>query len=120
MSCYCDFDPPSIYSAVIHTARKSYLCDECHGVIPIGEKYERVFLVQEGDALTCFTCSRCNEIVRFMRQHVPCFCHVHGNMIDDAIECAKEYSHEAPGLLFGIYRRVILARRHKAMQKIAA
>jgi hypothetical protein len=35
-------------------------------------------------------------------------------MRDAMIETAREYADEAPGLLFGAYRREILIRRHRS------
>lgn len=32
-------------------------------------------------------------------------------LIEDSIEAAREYAHEAPGLLFGAYRRQVAIKR---------
>lgn len=57
------------------------------------------------------TCSRCLALRDWVKAHVPCFCWHHDNMIEDAIETCDHYSPEAPGLLFGAYRRRILIER---------
>lgn len=45
-------------------AEKAHCCDECGGVIPKGEKYERIKLFGEGGFLIHRTCPACVEIRR--------------------------------------------------------
>jgi hypothetical protein len=55
----------------------------------------------------------------WVKAHVPCFCWAHGNIIEDAIETARNYAHEAPGLLFGAYRRQVAIMRQRKLHNAA-
>lgn len=112
MDCYCDYDAPSFYHCETRKARKQHVCSECHKAIRPGDQYEHVNGKWD-DVSTFKTCSRCLDLKAFVRAHVPCFCWEHGNIVDGAIETAQEFGHEAPGLLFGAYRRKILIERHE-------
>ena len=112
MDCYCDYEPATVYTAVLHTARKPHKCLECGGQIAPGEKYERVFAIWEGDPATCKTCTRCLDLREYVKAHVPCFCWAHHSMHDDAIETVEQYAHEAPGLFFGAARLYLTAIFH--------
>ncbi len=112
MSCYCDYEPASAYVKTTHKAKKQHKCYECHRAINQGEVYEKVWGIWEGDAVTVKTCQRCLDLRDYITAHVPCFCIGHGNVNDDAIETAREYAHESPGLLFGAYRRLVNIRRN--------
>jgi hypothetical protein len=107
MSCYCDYSYPDFYVDRMVKAKKNHRCDECGRTILAGEKYEYVSAVWEGDFSTCKTCDKCLELRQYTKAHVPCFCWQHGNVIQDAIDTLQEYAHEAPGLLFGGYRRYL-------------
>ena len=114
MDCYCDYEMPRVYAAMQPIARKAHQCSECHGEIAPGERYERVFGVWD-NARTFKTCPRCCALREWVRAHVPCFCWAHGNVREDAIETAREFGWQAPGLLFGAYRRevaILRGRRH--------
>ena len=119
MECYCDFEPAKVYQADVHVARKQHKCDECHRTISSGERYERVFGIWD-EPRTYKTCARCLALREFVTAHVPCTCWTHGNMIDDCMEEAYEYAHEAPGLMFGAYRLKVLIRRSAKFTKSAA
>lgn len=112
--CFCDYDSPLAYGRAEPIARKAHRCEECGGVIAPGERYERVFGVWERGRPEVFkTCPRCIALRDWVSAHVPCFCWAHGNIRDDAIETARSWAHEAPGLLFGAYRREVAIRRHR-------
>ena len=111
--CYCDGDVPSVYVKTGPVARKEHRCEECGGIIPAGERYERVFAVCDGIPYAMKTCARCQEVRRHVTQSVPCFCWLHGNMLEMAVETAQNYAREVDGLLFGTYRRIILAKRRR-------
>lgn len=107
MACYCDYDSPVMYIRHTPKARKSRRCYECGRVIPAGKRYERVTGIWErGDRPSRHnTCGNCVALRAWVVAHVPCLCWTHGNLLDECIETAREYAHEAPGLLFGAYRR---------------
>lgn len=111
MDCFCDYDPPEVYRAREHKARKARPCTECGGHICPGERYEHVWGVWEGQPGTHNTCTRCLDLRDWVGAHVPCFCWAHHNLFDDAIETARTVVDEAPGLLFGTYRRFVLIQR---------
>lgn len=113
-ACYCDYDGlPSVYRESQHVARKQHVCYECRRKIKAGEKYEYVFSVYDGAAQEIRTCQHCLAIRDWVTAHVPCFCIYHGNILDDARDAVYEYSHEAPGLVFGYLRRVVALNRAK-------
>ena len=118
MDCFCDYDPPSIYSQQqVKAARKAHKCSECSRTIQPGEPYESTWGIWGGRADTFRTCQHCLSLREFVKAHVPCFCWAHGNTREDAIDTARGWDHEAPGLLFGAYRREIAIRRAKAAEK---
>lgn len=110
--CECDYDPPSVYRKAEHKARKQHKCHECSRLVQPGERYEVVFGIWDGRSDIFKTCSRCLALREWVKAHVPCVCWAHGNVRDDAIEAARGWAHEAPGLLFGAYRREIAIRRN--------
>lgn len=109
--CYCDYERPEFYHSETRRARKQHRCTECGRAIQPGEKYEHVRAKWEGDIRTHNTCAHCLALREWVQAHVPCFCWAHGNIEEDAIETALQYAHEAPGLLFGAYRRQVMIRR---------
>jgi hypothetical protein len=116
MSCSCDYDMPEFYTARIHTARKQHKCSECGCKINPGERYENVFGGWCGEVDNPKTCCRCLDLREYVKAHVPCFCFAHHNVHEDAMETAREWSHEAAGLLFGAYRRMIAINRERQVQ----
>jgi hypothetical protein len=122
--CYCDYDPPSVFSSKSVTARKKHLCDECCRPINAGERYLYSFGVWEGYASSHYTCSHCQEIQKFVSISIPCFCWAYGNMIDDAKEAIQEAyfraGDEVRGLATGFLRRVIAGRRASQQARLSA
>ena len=119
--CVCDYDAPSVYRRTeVKAARKEHKCEECRRKIKPGESYELVFGMWDGRADTFKTCAHCLALREWVKAHVPCFCWAHGNIREDAIETAMGYAHEAPGLLFGAYRREIAIRRARAAARAAS
>lgn len=109
--CECDGEMPSLFFESRHTARKEHKCYECRRTIRPGEQYESVRGVWEGRFEFFKTCQHCLALRDWVKAHVPCFCWMYGDVRNDAIETALSYAHEAPGLLFGAYRREIAIRR---------
>jgi len=102
-----------MYEASLRTARKAHVCYECARNIEKGERYESVAGVWNGEFSVYKTCPHCLSLREFVSKHVPCFCFGHGNIREDAIETARGYGWETPGLLFGAWRREIAIRRAK-------
>lgn len=107
--CDCDGDSPEVSSVCFPVARKRHECDECSRAIQPGEKYRRDFYVLYGDATTVKTCGRCLDVLEFVRAAVPCFCYVHGELLGNALGCARDFVKEAPGLVFGTLRLIYTA-----------
>lgn len=118
LDCYCDYEPAQIYRANIRRARKQHRCDECSGLIVVGEQYEYVFGIWDGMPNSCKTCARCVAIRRFVANNLPCFCWAHGEMLDDARDAIEDAYQRAPdevrGLAVGYLRLVIARKRHNA------
>lgn len=123
MDCYCDYDPPRVYSPAIYRARKRYSCDECRGPILPGERYENLFGVWDGCASTFHTCERCVDLRTWTKNNVPCFCWMHGDMDQMMREAVEDAVYRAPqetrGLHFGLLRRFVLRRRHNELARAA-
>ena len=116
--CYCDYEAPEFYTQETRRAKKAHRCSECGRAIDVGESYEHVRGKWDGEMGTYKTCSRCLALKIWVKAHVPCACIPHGNLIEDSVDTARSYSHEAPGLLFGALRRQIAIKRHRRPQAI--
>lgn len=118
IDCYCDYDPPEVYSSRIVRGRKLYSCYECGKPIAIGETHEYVFAVWGGYPGSPRTCMSCVGIRNFVKTNIPCFCWGHGNLIEDCrntIEAAYDAARdEVQGLAFGFGRLLVKAKRARA------
>src|SRR5512141_2158603 len=111
--CECDGDPLNILDErFVIAARKDHKCSECGRTIKTGESYEFVFGLANGKGHTYKTCVQCLNLRNWITAHIPCFCWSYTMMREDAINVARAAAHEAPGLLFGAWRREIAIRRH--------
>ncbi|WP_052700080.1 hypothetical protein [Methylocucumis oryzae] len=91
--CYCDDDAiqPTLYREVWRKAIKEHKCCECQDVIKIGERYQYVAGVWEGQFSTFKTCASCVDVrleVNDMTGYFPAF--------GDAGCCYIEALHELP------------------------
>ena len=112
--CYCDYgESPAVYAVKRHKARAGHACYECHGLIVPGETYERVAALYDGKWLTIKTCRRCLDVRDYVTAHAPCFCWLHGSMLDDARNTLEEYGHESAAFWIGAMKRILRAERHK-------
>lgn len=113
--CYCDYDPPSVWSLAIHKARKAHKCCECRKPIAPGERYEYVWGIWDGSAGTYKTCERCLDLRQWVRNSVPCFCWYYGDMVENAMEAIDEAIGRAPdetrGVRFGFLRLLYKVKR---------
>ena len=100
-ACYCDYEMPSFFHEETRKARKYHTCCECRRTIQPGERYEHVWGVWEDTPDTHKTCQHCVGLREYVRAHVPCFCWLYGNMLEDAVQTLHYYAHEVPGLWFG-------------------
>ena len=114
-ACYCgDYSAPEFFIQHRSKAKKIHRCYECGSEIQKGESYQADSGKWEGDVMTYKTCHRCMALRDFVQAHIPCFCWGFGNMREDVLNAALEHADEAPGLLFGAYRREILIRRSRS------
>ena len=113
MDCYCDYEErPAVYCADRHRARKKYRCYECGGHIAQGEQYERAASLYDGAWDIARTCGRCLDARDYITAHAPCFCWLHGSLLDDAKSTLEQYGHESAGFYIGGMKRVLRAERH--------
>ena len=111
--CYCDFERPEFYRTLkISAARKDHRCAECGGRITPREPYEYNTAKWDGELCTSKMCQRCIAVRDWVTAHVPCFCWLHGSMLEDAANTVDTYGFEAPGLTFGYLRRLHAVRRN--------
>jgi len=107
--CYCDYEPADLYYPSFRRARKPYSCAECAAPIAVGEKYEYVFGVWDGNRDSFRTCANCVDLRTWVENNVPCACWAHGNLIEDLGEAVAHAAKDAPletvGLRFGFLRR---------------
>lgn len=118
LDCYCDYDPPEVYSSRIVSARKPYRCYECRALIGVGERHEYAFGVTDGYTYQPRTCLHCVGIRDFVQANIPCWCWSHGNLEDDARSIIYAAYQEAPeevrGVAFGFGRLLVKRRRANA------
>lgn len=117
MTCFCEYELPQFIHIRMRKARKPHACTECGVTIQPGDTYEKVSGSWEGHIENFKTCARCLELREWVQAHVPCFCYGFGNVREEALEAAREWAHEAPGLLFGAYRREVAIRRAVRAQR---
>ncbi len=113
--CYCDYDPPKVYSTQMRISRKSHKCTECRRAITIGERYE-YFTGMWNNRFSVFrTCPHCLCIRDWARISFPCYdqCWAYGGVLDEVREYVHEEAYKVPGLFFEYGRRVIKARRYR-------
>lgn len=120
MSYYCECDYDYVVNILderlVTAARKDHKCSECSRVIKAGESYEFVFGIAEGEGHTYKTCTQCLALRDWLKAHIPCFCWAYTMLREDALNTAQAAAHEAPGLLFGTYRRLVAINRARAAQ----
>lgn len=120
MECYCDYEPAKVWHEETRKARKRHRCSECAGPIIPGEQYQYVrYIGYDGDCGCYKTCQRCLNIVAYVTAHVPCFCWYRQGLYEDggARDTCEAYAHEAPGLLFGLWRLIVAKNRFKEAHK---
>ena len=79
MSCYCE-SAPSMFVATWPKAKKSHKCCECRRPIKIGDEYERVAGVWDGDFAYFKTCESCAGLREALTE---VSCPSYGGLSDD-------------------------------------
>jgi hypothetical protein len=49
-------------------------------------------------------------MLHWVKSHIPCVCVNYGNLHDELTEICRQAQPQAPGLLFGLYRRMLGTR----------
>ena len=123
LACYCDYDSPRWYASKVRRARKVHKCEECNGLIAVGEQYEAAWGVMDWGERPYMakTCDRCLTLRIWVKNNLPCFCWAHGNLDDDmdnAIDDARwRAPQETQGLWFGYGRLLVARKRHNEASK---
>ena len=78
-----DLESAQVYHSKMVTARKEHSCYECENIIKVGQKYEQVDAVYEGEWEHFKTCTTCVNI----RRNMFCNGFPHGAMW----ECIHEH-----------------------------
>lgn len=114
---YCECESYSeLYSAEWRKVRKPHRCYECRAKIEPGTRAYYTHGKCEGEWWSGYTCAKCQDVIEYVRAHVPCFCYVHGDAFGQQAEGLRESniwlaSMEAnktlPGFAFGVARRII-------------
>lgn len=117
--CESDFDGSLSFSTSrFRKASKQHKCDECHGSILLGERYEYTAGKQDGDMWDNKTCPRCLALVDWIKAYVPCYCRMYGALFEDERmpEMVGQARH-TPGFAFGILRRIVAINHHRYGKK---
>lgn len=111
--CYCDVGDgyPDVYRKETRTARVQHRCYECGKAIKTGERYEYTASLFDGSWTIAKTCCRCLDVREYVTAHAPCFCWLHGSMLDEAREAANDYGRYSAGFYIGTMKRVLRAER---------
>lgn len=110
--CVCDYDRPDVYRRETRIARVPHKCYECCNTIQKGERYEYNTSLYDGDWNESKTCCRCLTVREYVESHAPCFCWLHGSMLDDAKNVIEEHGNVSAGFYIGAMKRVLRAERH--------
>lgn len=120
-ACCCEYyESPEFFIQNRRKAIKDHRCYECGRLIKKGELYQAESGKWEGEVITYKTCNLCMSLRDFVQAHIPCVCWGFGNVREDMLNAARELADEAPGLLFGAYRREIKIRNASARSRTLA
>lgn len=116
MDCYCDYDPPSVWSETnIKAARKQHKCEECGRTIEAGEPYNYVWGIWDGYDQTFKTCQNCKALRDFVTISTPCYCWAHGDSFEGLKEhlweCHKRAPDEMSGVMFRAQRMIVAIKK---------
>ena len=100
MICGCVYvdegQAPDLYTVRVSASRKQRRCCECGVDIKVGDQYENVWGIWEGEANTYITCATCLEI----RNLLFCYGWMHETMWSDLKE-SFAYNDSIPWVTIG-------------------
>lgn len=117
MSLYCNFgEYAEVYSASVHVSRERRTCDECNGLIEPGERYQRAWMIFEGQQDVLRTCCRCLPMAEWVVRN--CGCRMHGDLWRHLEKDVFEEMRGdlAPGVHLKVGRWIVECRRWRAEQ----
>jgi hypothetical protein len=89
MNCDCESDdgPPEVYHESKPKAKKRHICDDCYGIIQVGERYRRSFGIQHRDTWAHKRCADCQHMIheverRFLKGCGGSWCVYDGALAD--------------------------------------
>ena len=89
--CSCDYDRPTFYKSNVRKARVRHECSECNVGIGVGDTYESVFGVWEGDPGMVSTCENCVAARKAIADITGCVCFSHWNLGEEIRDAAREH-----------------------------
>lgn len=117
--CSNDYSSPSFYKSETRKSRMARCCSECCVAIGIGDTYESVFGVWEGDPGMVATCMNCVAARKTVTRITGCVCFSHWNLEEELQYAAREHYKGKSGERFALYRLIIGFRnKWKARPKI--
>jgi hypothetical protein len=90
LSCGCYDDGPSVHRVKIVKARKPHKCCECFEPINVGDEYQYIFGVWDGEPSSYHTCEKCDDL----RESLTAlgFCMYYGELQENYDEYIREYA----------------------------
>jgi hypothetical protein len=109
--CVCDFDTPEFHNTYRRKARKAHCCEECSAPITAGETNRYDVGKWEGEILHFRTCRHCDDLAKWARISMPCFCYAFGRLHKSVREMVHEVRKDVPGFVMEWGRRMVAIRR---------
>jgi hypothetical protein len=118
--CECDYDAdqPEFYAEYGRIARKVHTCSECDGLILPGERYIQRSGKWHGDVQNYPKCLLCDELERWARITMPCFCvSTFGELHERCCEMVDDIKDVVPGITFEWGRRMVRIEKRAGKRK---
>ena len=118
ISCSCDMEPATLYSANKRKANRLHHCNDCGGKILPGERYTRIAMLFDGRWTTDRRCADCQFVIHevertFMEKCGGAWCVYVGELamsFDDLCEGAERSDAPQLARIVGMQNAVAKAR----------
>jgi hypothetical protein len=100
-----DAEPAEFLTVQRHRARRTHKCSECRREIQIGERYQKISAVWDGEFSVTKTCSHCESAAAWLIERCG------GYPIGMAREDLLSHWHEEGVRDFGLGRRIVGMKR---------